>query len=180
VEILSVGAVVPRKGHDLLVEALAGLADLDWHCTIAGSLDRDSAFASGILRRIEETGLGSRIHLAGPLSKAELQAHYARAHLFALPSRYEGYGMAFSEAMARGLPVIGARAGAVPGTVPAAAGILVPPEDVPELRKALGAVIADGALWQSLSDAAWAHGQSLPRWSDTARIIADVLKEIAR
>ena len=45
-EIISVGAVVPRKGHDLLIEALAGLTHLDWRCTIIGSLDRDSAFAS--------------------------------------------------------------------------------------------------------------------------------------
>lgn len=178
-EILSVGSVVPRKGHDLLIEALAGLNHLEWHCTIAGSLDRASDFASGLTRRIAGAGLGDRIRLTGPLSLAEMQELYARADIFALPSRYEGYGMAFAEALARGLPVIGARAGAVPGTVPAEAGILVPPEDAPALREALAALLTDTRLRQRLADAAWAHAPRLPRWTDTARIIADVLRGAA-
>jgi glycosyltransferase involved in cell wall biosynthesis len=179
VEILSVGSIVPRKGHDLLIEALAGLTHLDWHCTIAGSLDRASDFASGLTRRIAEARLGDRIRLTGPLSLAEMQELYARADIFALPSRYEGYGMAFAEALARGLPVIGARAGAVPGTVPADAGILVPPDNVPALHDALAALLTDARLRQRLSDAAWAHAPTLPRWTDTARIIADVLRGAA-
>lgn len=178
-EILSVGAVVPRKGHDLLVEALAGLTHLDWRCTIAGSLDRDSAFASGLTRRIAEAGLGQRIRFSGPLSAADIQQQYARADIFALPSRYEGYGMAFAEALARGLPVVAAKAGAAPGTVPASAGILVPPDDVAALREALAALITDSGLRQTLSDAAWDHARTLPCWTSTARIVADVLKEVA-
>jgi glycosyltransferase involved in cell wall biosynthesis len=179
VEILSVGSVVPRKGHDLLIEALAGLIHLEWHCTIAGSLDRDSDFARSLIGRIAEAGLGHRISLTGVLASEDLQALYGRADIFALPSRYEGYGMAFAGALARGLPVIGARAGAVPGTVPADAGILVPPDDVPALREALAALLTDPRLRQSLSDAAWAYAPTLPRWADTARIIADVLRGAA-
>ena len=176
-EILSVGAVVPRKGHDLLIEALAGLTHLDWRCTIVGSLDRDSTFASGLIRRIDEVGLGDRIRFIGPVG--DMQAYYASADIFALPSRYEGYGMAFAEAMARGLPVVAAKAGAVPGTVPASAGLLVPPDDVTALREALAALITDTGLRQSLSDAAWDHAQTLPRWTDTAGIVARILKEVA-
>ncbi len=179
IEILSVGAVVPRKGHDLLIDALAGLTHLDWHCTITGSLDRDSAFANGLARRIAEAVLGERIRFTGPLSPQGMQDHYASADIFALPSRYEGYGMAFAEALARGLPVIAARAGAVPSTVPASASILVPPDDVTALREALAALIADGGLRRTLSDGAWKHAETLPRWTDTARIVADVLKEAA-
>ena len=175
IEIVSVGAVVQRKGHDLLIAALAGLADLDWQCTILGSLDRDSAFVSRLRHQISEAGLSERIRFIGA---ADPQSHYARADIFALPSRYEGYGMVFAEALARGLPVVALKAGAVPGTVPASAGLLVPPEDVTALREALASLITDRALRQTLSDAAWAHGQGLPRWADTARTIADVLKEV--
>ena len=178
-EIISVGAVVPRKGHDLLIEALAGLTHLDWRCAIVGSLDRDSAFASGLVRRIAEADLDKRIRFTGPLGAVDLQQHYARADIFALPSRYEGYGMAFAEALARGLPVVAAKAGAVPGTVPASAGILVPPDDVASLREALATLITDSGLRQTLSNAAWDHAQRLPRWTDTARIVADILKEVA-
>ena len=178
VEIISVGAVVPRKGHDLLIEALAGLIHLDWRCTIIGSLDRDGGFARGLTARIAEAGLGERIRFTGPVG--DMQAHYARADIFALPSRYEGYGMAFAEALARGLPVVAARAGAVPSTVPPTAGILVPPDDVPALREALAALISDRGLRQTLSDAAWDYAQRLPRWADTARIVADVLGKVVR
>jgi glycosyltransferase involved in cell wall biosynthesis len=178
-EILSVGAVVPRKGHDLLIAALAALADLDWCCTIAGSLDRDGAYAAGLMGQIEDAGLGSRIAFAGPMSAEALDELYAKADIFALPSRYEGYGMAFAEALARGLPVIAARAGAVPGTVPPDAGILVPPDDAGALKEALSLLIGDRGRRRALSDAAWAHAGRLPRWRDTARIIAEVIKGVA-
>lgn len=179
VEIISVGSIVQRKGHDLLVEALSGLAHLDWYCTIAGSLDRDVAFTARLERQIAESGLGDRIQLMGTLSSDALDALYARADIFAMPSRYEGYGMAFASALARGLPIVAARAGAVPATVPEDAGILVPPDDAPAVRDALSALLTDRQLRQRLSDAAWAHGQRLPRWADTARIVADVLKQVA-
>jgi glycosyltransferase involved in cell wall biosynthesis len=178
-EILSVGAVVPRKGHDLLIAALAGLTDLDWHYTIAGSLDRDSAYAAGLRGEIEDAGLAARIAFTGPMSAEALDELYARADIFALPSRYEGYGMAFAEALARGLPIVAARAGAVPGTVPPDAGILVPPDDADALEEALSLLIGDPGRRRALSDAAWAHAQGLPRWRDTAQIIAEVIKGVA-
>ena len=177
-EILSVGTIIPRKGYDVLIDALAMIAHLDWHSTIAGGLDRDAAFAAKIIRRIADAGLQTRVTLTGALDAAALEARYAKADLFALPSRYEGYGMAFAAALARGLPVVAARAGAVPGTVPADAGILVPPDDAAALSDALAHLIGDRALRRKLSDAAWAHGQTLPRWEDTARIVADVVREV--
>jgi glycosyltransferase involved in cell wall biosynthesis len=177
-QILSVGAVVPRKGHDLLVAALAGLKTLDWRCTIAGSLDRDSDYASRLVAQVAEAGLTDRILFHGPLGPDALGALYATADFFAMPSRYEGYGMAFAEALARGLPVVAARAGAVPGTVPAEAGILVPPDDVDALRAALALLIGAPEKRRALSDAAWAHAQTLPRWRNTAQIIAEVIRGV--
>jgi glycosyltransferase involved in cell wall biosynthesis len=173
--ILCVGAVVPRKAQDVLVEALARLTHLNWRCTIAGSLDRDSDFAASLIRRIEDAGLAGRINLTGPLDAAALDALYTSADIFALPSRYEGYGMVFAEALARGLPIVAARAGAVPDVVPPDAGLLVPPDDAAALAGALAGLIADPALRAKMSDAAWAHGQKLPRWEDTARTIAAVV-----
>jgi glycosyltransferase involved in cell wall biosynthesis len=177
-EILSVGSVIPRKGHDLLVTALGRLPHRGWHCSIVGSLDRDPDFAARLRRQIAEEGLQDHIHLVGALESEALALHYDKADIFALPSRYEGYGMAFAAALARGLPIVAARAGAVPGTVPAEASLMVPPEDAQALSEALHALIGDRGLRCRLSDAAWAHAQSLPRWEDTARIIAGAIRKI--
>jgi len=175
--LLGVGAVVPRKGFDVLVDALAMLADRPWRCTIAGSLDRDPVTAEALRAQIRRAGLEDRINLTGALQPHALDALYTSADVFVLPSRYEGYGMAFTEAMARGLPIIAAAAGAVPATVPRAAGLLVPPDDAPALAEALRALLDDQGLRRRLSDGAYAHAQSLPGWDDTAKHVADAIHQ---
>jgi glycosyltransferase involved in cell wall biosynthesis len=176
-EILSVGSVIPRKGHDVLVEALAGLQQYDWNAKIIGGTDRDVEFAGRVGARIEALGLQDRITLTGTMSKQKLYEHFHMADIFALPSRYEGYGMVFAEALARGLPIVAARAGAVPGTVPAEAGLLVEPDDATALARAIESLITDQPLRQRLSDAAWDHAQGLPLWDDTCRKIVSVIQE---
>ena len=71
-----------------------------------------------------------RVSVADAVPADALAALYAASDLFVLPSRFEGFGMAYAEAIAHGLPVIGTTAGAIPDTVPATAGVLVPPDDV--------------------------------------------------
>ncbi len=178
--ILSVGSLVPRKGYDVLVEAFSRLDSGNWRSIIAGSPDLDPACAAALRKQIKSAGLERHITLTGALNRRELQALYARAGMFVLPSRYEGYGMAFAEALAHGLPVIAARAGAVPETVPPTAGILVAPDDAAALAGAMARLIEDRGLRQRLSDAAWAHALTLPRWEDTAATIAGVIREVER
>jgi len=176
--LLGVGAVVPRKGFDVLVEALGNLAGRSWRCTIAGSLDRDPETADALRAQIDRLGLSQRIVLTGALDPAALDEVYRSADVFVLPSRYEGYGMAFAEAMARGLPIVAARAGAVPATVPREAGILVAPDDAAALAQALLTLLDDPAKRCTLGDAAFAHARALPSWDDTARRVAEAIKRI--
>ena len=175
--LLSVGAVVPRKGFDVLVAALRELADRPWRCTIAGSLDRDPATVRALHAQIADAGLADRVTLTGALAPDALDAMYFDADLFVLPSRYEGYGMAFTEAMARGLPIVAAEAGAVPATVPRAAGTLVPPDDPQAVAAALRELLDDPARRKTMSDAAFAHAQGLPSWDDTARRVAEAIHQ---
>ncbi len=177
-ELLAVGSITPRKGHIVLVEALAGLFDLPWRLTVIGSPDRDPACAAELRTAIAALGLEDRVQLAGEVSEGSVGAAYANADLFVLPSFYEGYGMVLSEAMARGLPIVTTTGGAAAQTVPDAAALKVPPGDVPALRAALRSVIADKDLRAGLADASWKAGQGLPRWSDGAKVIADVLKAV--
>ncbi|WP_146617925.1 glycosyltransferase family 4 protein, partial [Rhodoplanes serenus] len=150
----AVGAVVPRKGYDVLVAALARLADLDWRLTIAGATDRDPATAAALVRQIVDLGLGDRVVVAGAVPDDRLAALYAASDVFVLASRFEGYGMAFSEAVAYGLPVVGTTAGAIPDTVPAGTGLLVPPDDPTALAAALRTLITDEATRTRIAAAA--------------------------
>jgi glycosyltransferase involved in cell wall biosynthesis len=163
-----------------LVEALVGLADLDWRLTIAGALDRDPAEAARLRAAIAASGLEERIALPGSVDATALETLYAFADAFASPSLFEGYGMALAEALARGLPLVASTGGAAIDTVPDTAALKVPPGDVGALREALRAMIADGDLRRACADAAWAAGQRLPRWRDTARAVAGVMREIGK
>jgi glycosyltransferase involved in cell wall biosynthesis len=179
VRLLAVGAVSPRKGYDVLVRALAGMRDLKWRLTIAGSLDRAPQAADALAALIAAEGLAGRIALAGAVDDGTLARLYDRADVFVSPSLFEGYGMVLAEAMARGLPIVASTGGAAAETVPDAAAIKVPAGDAAALAAALADMIADAPLRRRFADASWAAGQALPRWSDTAAAVAAVLKRAA-
>jgi glycosyltransferase involved in cell wall biosynthesis len=173
--LLSVGAIVPRKGFDVLIIALAGLTDLEWRLTIAGDLTRAPATAERLHTDILRLGLSGRVAMPGAVSSERLAALYDSADLFVLASRFEGYGMAYAEALAHGLPVIGTRAGAIPDTIQRQAGLLVDTGDVAALADALRRVIIDPELRRRLSEAALTAARQLPTWPESARIFADAL-----
>jgi glycosyltransferase involved in cell wall biosynthesis len=178
--LLSVGSIIPRKAYDLLLRALAPLRDRDWRLTIAGATDRSPEALAALRAALEETGLGERVVLTGPVDQEQLGKLYAAADAFLMPSLYEGYGMVLAEAMARGLPIVCTTGGAAAETVPDAAAIKVAPGNVPALTAAVARLIDDAALRRQLADASWAAGQSLPRWEETARRIAGVIAGLAR
>ena len=177
VALLTVGAVVPRKGYDLLVAALAKLAQLPWRLAIAGDGGRSPETFRQLKADIARHGLAERIALHGVISAEQLASLYAASDLFVLPSRFEGYGMAYAEAIAHGLPVIGTTAGAIPQTVPGGAGILVPPNDVEALAAALRRLIEHPHERERL--AAGARTASFPSWKDQAALFANVLDRLA-
>ncbi|MBL8564948.1 MAG: glycosyltransferase family 4 protein [Hyphomicrobiaceae bacterium] len=171
-QLLAVGAVSRRKGYDVLIEALAGLKQLDWRLTIAGATDRDAATVKALRAQVQSAGLLDRVNIAGTVVPATLDRFYESADLFILPSRYEGYGMVLAEAMARGLAIICTTGGAAAETVPDAAAIKVPPEDAPALARAISTVIGDNKLRKNMRKASWETGRTLPTWNETARRVA--------
>ena len=179
VQLLAIGAVSPRKGYAVLVEALRDLTDLDWHLTIVGSLDHAPGAATALGDAIQAACLNQRITVSGAVDNSDLARLYDRADLFVSPSLFEGYGMVLAEAMARGLPLVASTGGAAAETVPDAAGVKVPPGDAAALRAALRRLITDGAARAVFAEGSWAAGQALPRWHDTAARVAGVLKSAA-
>jgi glycosyltransferase involved in cell wall biosynthesis len=179
--LLCVAAVTYDKGHDVLLDALGMISDLSWHCVCVGSLERDPPFVESLRQR----GLGDRVDFPGPRTGADLDRSYAAADLMVLASRAETYGMVVGEALARGVPVIAADVGGVTealghganGTRP---GMLVAPDDPAALAAALRAWLVDPELRRRWRRAALERRDSLPGWSTTASLVADVLARASR
>ena len=175
--LLSVGAIVPRKGYDVLVDALGGMKGLQWQLVIAGDRTRDTEAAMRLDRDVARFGLEDRVRIEGAVSAQRLAELYASADIFVLASRHEGYGMAYAEALAHGLPVVGTTAGAIPDTVPPEAGLLVPPDDVAALGAALRIVIGDAGTHARL--AAGADKVLLPTWAEAAQLFESAIETAA-
>ncbi|WP_068401877.1 glycosyltransferase family 4 protein, partial [Kribbia dieselivorans] len=109
--LVCVGALTSIKGQDRLVDALADLLDLAWSCALVGSLAVEPTFAAHLRQRVAATGAGSRVAFHGALPAASLAEVYAAGDVLVVPSRIETYGLVVVEALARGLPVIGADVG---------------------------------------------------------------------
>jgi glycosyltransferase involved in cell wall biosynthesis len=144
--------------------------------TIVGDRSRDPATVAQLDDDIARRKLSGKVAALGAVSSEDLSKLYARADLFVMASRFEGYGMAFSEAIAHGLPVVGTDIGALPDTIPAGAGVLVAPDDVAALATALRRLIDSAAERRRMARNARAAAQSLPRWPDSAKLFAAAIE----
>jgi Glycosyltransferase len=164
--VISVGQWIPRKNVAHLVRSWDQIAPTTWRLELIGETDADPDYATEVWQAIRHCS--APVIVRGVLPDDKLAECYARASIFALPSRFEGYGLVFAEALACGLPVIAGAVGPVP-TLVGNGGILVPPDDEQALVNALRTVMADPLLRQHLSEAAQQRAASLPRWDETAQ-----------
>jgi glycosyltransferase involved in cell wall biosynthesis len=179
-EILCVANLIPRKGHDLLIQALASLRHLPWRLTCVGSTTRSPLTATSLQRQVEEAALASRVRLLGELDGTALEQCFEAADLFVLPTRHEGFGMVVAEALAHGLPVLATRTGAIPGLVLPDAGIVVPSDDVDALRQALRYLLSDRKVLAHFARGARVVRSRLPRWSQVGEAAARALSAVLR
>jgi glycosyltransferase involved in cell wall biosynthesis len=187
VELLCVGTLIPRKGHEVLFRALASLPvapDLQasagrhgrWRLTCVGSLDRDPATVARLRAQLARDGLAEEVSFTGEMDGPSLAHRYDAADVFVLPTLFEGYGMVVAEAIARGLPVIASRTGAIPDLVSTDAGILVPPGDVQALAEALCRVIGNATLRARLAHGARLSRSRLQTWEQSCARMASTLQ----
>jgi len=172
--LLSVAPLIPRKGHDVLIRALAQARVENWRLTCVGSLERHPETAALVGDLAREMSLDDRVSFVGELDEQRLAACYDGADLFVLPTVHEGYGMAVAEALAYGLPVISTDTGAI-GALIDGARILVQPFDSGALADALSRVLESPALRNELAAGARRARERLPRWDDAIRTVAEVV-----
>ena len=175
-QMLCVAALIPRKGHELLLDALASLTASRWHLTCAGSLTRSPGTTQRLQAQLQRLGLKERVTLAGEVDAAALAGLYSQADVFVLPTLFEGYGMAVAEALAHGLPVISTRVGAIAELVGTQAGLLVAPGDRDALQAALKRVLDEPATLESLAIGAAASRGTLPGWQQSCEQFSSVLE----
>jgi glycogen synthase len=148
--VLAVGRLVPQKGFDILIEALAAPALSDLELWIAGegpAGERLEALAA-------DAGIANRVRLLGSIERESLARILVDAHIFALPSRGEPFGIALLEAMAAGVPSVATRAG---GVIEFARdddnAVLVEQDDAAGLARAISRLNADSVLRKRLAAA---------------------------
>jgi glycosyltransferase involved in cell wall biosynthesis len=179
VQLLSVGSIVPVKGYDILIAALAMLADLPWRLTIAGDKKRNPAAATQVKADIAAYNLRDRITLLGAVGPERILELYSAADMFVLASRFESYGMALADAIAHGLPIVSTKAGAIPKTLPVGTRLLVPPGDIPALAQALHCMIVGPRERQRLAANARMAAMQLPTWTKAARQFAGAIEVLS-
>lgn len=177
--LLSIGAVSPRKGYDTLVDALTRLHQSPWTLDIVGDITRDETTSLKLAEQIYRTRQGDRIALHGAVPDDALDRLFRTSHLFVLPSRFEGYGMVLTEAVAYGLPIVATETTPSLKTIPPDACIGVPVDHPEALAAAIRSVLEDPERLAAMSDAAWAFANQLPRWTTTTETVARLLKEVA-
>jgi len=175
---VSVAAVTPGKGHEILLRALGRLSQRAWHLTCAGSLDRDPATAARVRALVSAEQLGKRTAMVGEFDATQLSALYDSADVFVHASLHETYGMVVTEALARGIPVVGSATGAIPDLVGSDAGLVVPPGNVAALADALSSVIDDAGLRERMKAGAVRVRDRLPTWDNAVDRMASVLTRL--
>lgn len=114
-EILFAGSLIRHKGLHLLLSALSRLSsngtDGKWRLTVAGDERMDPSYVNAIRLKINRSGWSGKVKLTGNLGPAEMANCFSTNQLLVVPSHYEGFGMAYVEGMAFGLPAIGSTRG---------------------------------------------------------------------
>jgi glycosyltransferase involved in cell wall biosynthesis len=181
--LLCVAAVTRRKGQADLARALAEVADAPFTCEFAGALDRDPAYTEELRGVLRDAGLEDRVRLSGPLTGRPLAEAYDAADLFVLASHAETYGMVFTEALSRGIPVLATAAGAVRDTVGRAPdgsvpGILVPPGDAGALAGALRKWLTEPTIRRLVTTSARRRRAGLQGWPGASQRLDEVLESL--
>lgn len=176
--VLFVGNLTARKGADTVLEALESLGG-NWTATFIGA-EADSEYVSSLRRRTREAGVADRVTFTGEVPAGRLEEAFRAAHVLAVPSRYEGFGMVYLEAMEYGVvPVAGSVGGASEFVADGRNGAIVDPEDPEMLADRLSELQADRLELRRRALAAQSTAAAHPDWAESMATARQFLVECA-
>lgn len=166
------------KGHEVLLDALRRLDDLDgWECWIAGGppTSREVRYADALVARVARSGHGTRVRLLGP--RSDVPDLLAAADVVCHPNTApESFGVAFVEALAAGVPVVTSALGGALEIVDSTCGVLVAPGDVEAVADALRVLVTNPARRRALGAAGPARAREVGDPGTNLRALAEALR----
>lgn len=151
--ILSVGNLIPIKGHELLLRAFAAIRDR--FPGVSLQTIGDGPERSRLQHLADSQGIADRVRFLGRQSRSQVAEAMRRATIFALPSRYEGLGCVYLEAMSAGKPVIACRGQGIEEVIQEGVnGCLIEADDLPGLTDTLATLLEQVHLRRRIGDAA--------------------------
>jgi glycosyltransferase involved in cell wall biosynthesis len=175
--ILSVGALTKIKGGDLLIEAFAQIHPSlpEYQLVFIGEGNCRDQWK----RKAKELGLDKKIIFTGQLNRQEVAQWMRTAEIFVLPSRSEGLGVVFLEALASGTPCIGTTVGGIPDIVTPEVGVLCLPEDPKNLGDAILSILKNPTRLQEMRKNARKRAVEVFDWTVVSQEITRLYSQIA-
>jgi glycosyltransferase involved in cell wall biosynthesis len=173
-----VGNVTPRKGLDTLVDGLARTT-CPWRLRVVGSREADPDYVRSVADLARDAGVADRVSFLGRVDDDRLAAVLSGSHVLAMPSAYEGFGIAYLEGMGFGLPALATSAGGASELVTHRTdGWVVDPGDPSDVADALAPVCRDRERLARMGVAALGRYRTHPTWDDTAATVRSFLHEV--
>jgi len=183
-QILYVGSIVARKALLTLLSALGRLStdiaeNPDWQLTVVGG-EPEPAYADEARKKAATLGIDDQVEFVGKLSDEELAGRFEASHVLCVPSRYEGFGMVYLEAMEYGVvPIASANGGAGEFIIDCDNGALVKPGDADRIASLLSEWADDRKQLADLGVAALETAAAHPSWDDTLADVRSLLVRLA-
>ncbi len=180
-EVLFLGAVTPRKHLHTLIEALARLEPGLARLRVVGDLTRDPGYVRQLRERARALDLDGRVQWLGRLKDADLEAQMALAHVLAVPSSLEGFGIAYLEGMAYGLPSLATtHGGAAEIVADRVTGFLLRAGETGAVVDGLHRLATDRELLAQMGIAARRAYEAQPAWAEGLESIHRFIADVAR
>jgi glycosyltransferase involved in cell wall biosynthesis len=174
------GSLIPRKGLHTLLTALSLVPPDLWQLVVVGSFTENPEYVQQVRGQIEALGLSGRVMLSGYLEDEAVAVLLAHSHLLAIPSYYEGLGIAYLEGMSFGLPALATAAGGASEVITHGVdGYLVTPDDAKTLGEHILSLAKDRDLLSRMGLAAQARFFRHPTWEESCSVMHQFLRELA-